>query len=275
MRAKNSRIEDINEFFQKKLQVRVLLEQFEKKNFEASSILESALEILAEMETIALKRKAYYFLHRTRRIRYELEDLKEKKGYRKKEFDIAYKTLEKIDENENSEFLDKILKGKIEKIAGTIAPQEKTVVERYPRHRKYMTFTFRNVSFIVEKKPLKIIRNVNPYKSFVRIGKSRYPIYPGPHFGLSPSPDGISDPTHLCILTLSSGERTREIQIPLPEKSPTYRCFFFHTMDKEILFDESTVRSRLKSLEEGVSPYIQRYFRYAGRNYYLIETDTT
>lgn len=266
MGTKNSKIDDTKLFFEKKFQTKIALEEFEKLIFEASRKLDKAIDLADEMETIALKRKAYYFLHRARRLKYQLEDLKDSKGYQKKEFDFSYKLLEKIDENDSSEFLDKLLKGSIEKLAinlGNGYPEKQSPHSgTMPHPKKYFTFTFRGVHFLAEKKPQKIVRNVNHKKSHVRIGLKRYPIQPGPGLGIPPEEGEIADPTHLCILKFESSVLPNQFD---------YRCFFFHTIDKEILFDESTVKSRLRYMEEGTSPYLNRFFRYAGTNYYLIE----
>ncbi|MCC5813435.1 MAG: hypothetical protein JJT78_01650 [Leptospira sp.] len=268
MSVKNSRIEDSRDFFEKKFRTKILLEEFEKSIFNASKILDEAIELIEKMEEIALKRKAYYFLHRCRRLKLQLDDMKETKGYEKKDFDFSYKLLDKIDENESSDFLDSLLKGSIEKVAKSLTPTQEDshqISRSQNIRKKYFTFTFRGVYFLAEKNPQRIIKNVNPNKVNVRIGKKRYPIYPGPNFGIAPQDDEISEPVHLCIL-----------KVETPNISPisTYRCFFFHRMDKEIQFDESTVKSRLKPLESGISPYINNFFRYAGRNYYLIETQS-
>lgn len=263
----NSRIDDSRKFFESKFKTKFILEEFEKLIFEANAKLNEAMQIAADMEEIANRRKAYYFLHRTRRLKLQLDDFKENKGYEKKEFDFLYKLLDKIDENESTDFLDAMLRGSIEKVAqGLHQPtttEENLSESTSSRKRNYFTFIYRGVYFISPKYPQKLIRNIDEEKSNVRIGLKRYPIYPGPAFGIAPREMDILEPTHLCILKIKDEDEGRD---------PDYRCFFYHKMDREVKFDESTVRSRLKPLEKGGSEFVKSYFRYAGKNYYLIET---
>ncbi|WCL50161.1 hypothetical protein [Leptospira sp. GIMC2001] len=261
MAKSNSRIEDSRLFFEKKFQIKIDLEAYEKLIFEASKILDNARANSKLMEEIAIKRKAYFFLHRTRRLSLQIDDLKENHGYEKKEFDFIYKLLDKIDENESSDFLDSLLKGSIEKVASSLNPSTQSDAKKFQDlkdKKSFFTFTYRGVNFIAPKKPRKTILNVNPSKGSVVVGNKRYEIHPGKSFGLDPDSD-FAEPTHLCILKIDNGS------IP-------YRCFFYHKMDKEIRFDESSVKSRLRSIEDTKSEYIKSYFRYAGVNYYLIET---
>jgi hypothetical protein len=260
MSSGNSRIEDSRVFFENKYKIKFILEEFEKKIYEASDQLNEAIQIAHEMEEIATKRKAYYFLHRTRRLSLQLDDLKDSKGYEKKEFDFLYKIIDKIDENESSEFLDTVLRGTMERVASNLntnlEPKIKPI--QNSNTKSYFTFTYRGVHFIAPKKPRKIIENIDANKTYVRIGKKKFEIHPNNAFGISPDEDSINEPTNLCILKWS-------------QDPPKYRCFFYHKMDQEIRFNESSVLSRLKTFEGGSNRYIKSYFRYAGVNYYLIE----
>lgn len=264
----NSRIDDSRKFFEAKFKTKFILEEFEKLIFQANAKLNEAIQLATDMEELSNRRKAYYFLHRTRRLKLQLDDFKESKGYEKKEFDFLYKLLDKIDENESTDFLDTMLRGSIEKVAQslyqpTISSDASKNESATNRKKNYFTFTYRGVYFISPKYPQKLIRNIKEEKSNVQIGSKRYPIHPGPAFGIAPRDLDISDPTHLCILKIKNNDGNLE---------PDYRCFFYHKMDREVKFDESTVLSRLRPLEKGASKFIQSYFRYAGKNYYLIET---
>lgn len=270
MNRSNSLIEDSRSFFQKKQEVKILLEDYEKTLFEASQKLSDILRISKEMEEVATNRKALYFLHRIRRVKLHLTELRDKKNYAKKDFDLLYRLLDKIDENDSSDFLDGLLKGSVDRAAKSLLPptlpQDSSSDHRPHRNRKkYFTFTFRGVSFLVPDYPKKIISRISDRKTHVRIGIQKFPIQPGPGFGLPAEEGGISQPTHLCILDT----RNR----PGSESSPIYRCFFFHSMDQEISFDASIVESRMKPLDQDISPYIHNFLRYAGKNYYILEID--
>lgn len=248
---------DIEKFFQNKIQLQNLIKEIEKKIFELSPTFENILKLVEEMEEIAKQRKSYYFQHRTERLKLELEKLSSKKSYNQKDFNPIYQILDKMKEEDNVYFLDSLLRNSFQKVSERFYQFNKYQQKNlYSNKKIYFTFVFRGVHFMAEKFPMKIVHNVNPQKTHVRIGSKRFPIYPGPNLGI-PNED-FEEPTHLCILKSK-------------EKEPPYRCFFFHRIEKEILFDESTVRSRLQSLEEVVSPYVQYYFRYKGTIYYLLE----
>jgi hypothetical protein len=265
MSSGSSLPEDSRVFFEKKYRIKYLLEDFEKRILDASELLKETIAIAQEMEDLANKRKAYYYLHRTRRLSLQLDDLKEAKGYERKEFDFIYKLLDKIDESESSDFLDSVLRGSIEKVArGLNVPSTNEVTNRTVDDKKksYFTFKYRNVYFIAAKYPKKLVQNVDPNKSTVRIGNKKWEIHPGKFFGLDEELD-FPEPTNLCILRKSS--------IDDYEVENVYRCFFYNSMDREVKFDESNLRSRLKPIEPASSSHIKYYFRYAGNNYYFID----
>jgi hypothetical protein len=289
MNRSNSRIEDASKFFDKKVQIRILLEEFEKKIFEASELLDSAKVLSQEMEEIADRRKAYYFLHRSRRLKLQIEELQESKGYSKKEFDFVYKLIEKIDENESSDFLDTLLKGSIDRVAQVLKPNEQEEFSQWSKargKRSFLTFVFRDVHFITPKYPIKIVKNVDPQKKTVRIGSSRYEIHPGPFFGLEKENLDFRDPVHLGILKipvdlaskLKSQNESHLNQKSEPEPIPKnpeylYRCFFFERLEKEIKFDEGVFRHRLQPVGGISMGKIKSYFRYSGRNFYFLDID--
>ncbi|MCG9876507.1 MAG: hypothetical protein MH321_17160 [Leptospiraceae bacterium] len=262
MSSGSSLPEDSRTFFEKKYKLKYLLEEYEKRILDATEILNETISIASEMETIANKRKAYYYLHRTRRLSLQLDDLKEAKGYERKEFDFVYKLLDKIDESESSDFLDSVLRGSMEKVARGLRAQslnEEATPKSDNKKKSYFTFHYKNVYFIAPKYPKKLVQNIDPHKTSVRIGNRKWEIHPGKFFGLNEEQD-FPEATHLCILK-KSAEDTEN----------TYRCFYYHSMDREVKFDEANLKSRLKTIEPNSSSFIKYYFRYAGKNYYYID----
>lgn len=254
--------EDSRVFFEKKYKIKYLLEDFEKRILDASEILKEAIAIAKEMEELANKRKAYYYLHRTRRLSLQLDEFREDKGYERKEFDFVYKLLDKIDESESSDFLDSVLRGSIEKISRGLSSVNTTTIAQQSQDDKkksYFTFKYRNVYFIAPKYPKKLVQNVNPDKSTVRIGNKKWEIHPGKFFGLDDELE-FPEPVHLCILRKNT-----------EDSESLYRCFFYNSMDREVKFDEKNLKSRLKPIEPTSSSLIKYYFRYAGNNYYFID----
>lgn len=171
-------IDEINEFFDVKLDFQRNLEEVEKKTFEISKDLESLRLKLEKLSKLAEKHDNEYFKLKIRSLELHLKKLRTKKGYRQLEFDRLFKILSQIKQTDKVELLDEAIKSKIEKIARTQVNVKKKKNYIPNRENKYLIFNFQKSLYMLPSLPKRILHNV-PFskKNLVYKGK-KFPIFP-------------------------------------------------------------------------------------------------
>ena len=173
--------EKSRQFFDLKIRAGILLDQIEKTIFENSKTLDELDWVFREMRRIAEVEKSPYFSLRSKSLSAQVSKFRKRKGYRKIEFDRFYSTLEKIQETDAVEFLNRSLQKKIEKISESylgLEPSQSGERAYLPLPNTFFILNFQKTHFIFRHYPYRILQNIPFSKKYLQQKDLRFPIFP-------------------------------------------------------------------------------------------------
>ena len=246
-------IQNSKEFFALRDKLEKILLDIEATHYSNVGLIYQFEVSLQEMLQIANESHALYFSERLKSIQTKFKDMQKNKFKNQIELKRIYSLINKLDENEKSVFLSKLLNVKLDQIVRKSLEEDDKILTTTPSFEKYLVLQFQSSIFFVPNLKKKIVKNVSYSTKYLSLNGKKFPIFPLHPLKIE-IPEEKDEASKLLVLRLLDG----------------YRCIRYDSLICEEEFNEIELKER-QIETNSIYEDLKYLIRWRGRNCFFLD----